>query len=77
MKKLLLTALTIVAFNRVAMASTVAVVEVNDDCTTKAMDATEKYDSNGSKSNEENHAYYRGYKDSCDKENKTPAIHES
>ncbi|MFV8345143.1 hypothetical protein [Flavobacterium sp. ZB4P13] len=73
MKKLLFTALAVVAFSGVAMAGTHEVKEVKEvevvaeDCTTKAMNYIDNvYDPNGTRTPEQNHAAYQGYYQGCE-----------
>ncbi|SHL48288.1 hypothetical protein [Flavobacterium xanthum] len=67
MKKLVFTALAVVAFSGVAMAGTQEVKVLTEDCQTKAMNYIDNvYDPNGTKSPEQNYAAYQGYLQACD-----------
>ena len=77
MKKLLFTALTIVAFSGAAMAGTHEVKEMeilSEDCYLQAADYVDTvYDPNGTHTAAENEAAYQGYYAGCEA-NKTPRI---
>lgn len=77
MKKLVLTALAVVAFSGVAMAGTHEEKEVKvlaDDCMTKAMNYIDNvYDPNGTKSPTQVNAAYQGYLQGC-QDSKTASI---
>jgi hypothetical protein len=73
MKKLVFTALAVVAFSGVAMANSVEVKEDKvfyEDCYTKAADYVDKiYDKDGTHTNEENNVVYQAYLAGCLKAN--------
>jgi hypothetical protein len=78
MKKLVFTALAVVAFSVSAMAGTKEVKKAKvaaDDCYTKAMNyITNVYDPNGTKTNQECEAAYQGYLQGCYDGGKTASI---
>lgn len=75
MKKLVFTALTVVAFSGVAMAGTHEVKEVkvlSDDCTTKAINYIDNdYDRDGTHTSVENHDAYQAYLAGCNNNEKS------
>jgi hypothetical protein len=77
MKKLLFTALAVVAFSGVAMASNLEVKEMevlSEECYVEAGDYLDnEYDPNGTRTDEQNEAAYQGYYAACEA-NKTPRI---
>lgn len=80
MKKLLFTALAVVAFSGVAMANNLEVekaVVFNDPCASKAADYTDSQDPNGTNSPEKNNENYRAYYQGCYDEQQTPRITEA
>jgi hypothetical protein len=81
MKKLLFTALAVVAFSGVVVAENLEVKEdkvfYEDDCKTKAMNYVDNvYDPNGTHSPEQNNAAYQGYLQACE-DAKTPHLSEN
>jgi hypothetical protein len=69
MKKLLFTALAVVAFSEIAMAGTHEVKEMEvlaEDCQTKAMNYIDNdYDKDGTHTQMENHDAYQSYLAGC------------
>lgn len=80
MKKLLFTALAVMAFSGVAMADTLEVKEDKvfyEDCYTQAANYVDNvYDPNGTHSPQQNDAAYQGYYQACE-DAKTPHISEN